>query len=276
MGLPGSASAAAAALLQETPLARFAPRIARWLFGELEDGYRQLDTGSHGFFRAALRALAVSVETRFVEGSSFPVSGPAVMICNHPYGLVEPLVLAALLSELRSDFRFVGNSMIGVIPPAARHLIPMDPQRDRPGALAFNRRSVCDCVKWLEQGGLLVLFPAADVACFQWRRQRFADPPWSDLAALLLARTQAPVIPVYFHGRNSLAFHAAGLIHREIRTALLARELLKQRGRAVSLCVGPMELLSFEQRQLGRRQATAWLRQRAERLRTLESLPEGR
>jgi putative hemolysin len=46
------------------------------------------------------------------------------------------------------------------------------------------------------------------------------------------------VLPVYFDGSNSALFHAAGLLHPRLRTALLPRELLNKRHRRIGVTVG--------------------------------------
>ncbi|HKJ90089.1 MAG TPA: lysophospholipid acyltransferase family protein, partial [Oceanipulchritudo sp.] len=51
-------------------------------------------------------------------------------------------------------------------------------------------------------------------------------------------KTGATVVPVYFRGRNSGMFQAAGLVHPALRTALLPRELLRSKKRVVEVRVG--------------------------------------
>jgi putative hemolysin len=46
------------------------------------------------------------------------------------------------------------------------------------------------------------------------------------------------VFPIYFEGRNSNLFQAAGLIHPLLRTVLLPRELLKKRSSSIKIRIG--------------------------------------
>ena len=90
-------------------------------------------------------------------------------------------------------------------------------------------------LEFLRAGGLLVVFPAGEVAHFQWKNRTVCDPPWPDKVGRLirLAHRATPdlvVLPAFVDGRNSAVFQWAGLVHPRLRTALLLRELLKQQG----------------------------------------------
>jgi hypothetical protein len=93
-------------------------------------------------------------------------------------------------------------------------------------------------IRWLKQGGLLVIFPAGDVSRLQPSRLRIADNHWHVTIARLLRLTHAIVIPVYFDGRNSLSFHLLSRLHPRVQTALLPREFLNKRNRCIAVWVG--------------------------------------
>ncbi|MEY4483127.1 MAG: hypothetical protein RL693_579, partial [Verrucomicrobiota bacterium] len=54
----------------------------------------------------------------------------------------------------------------------------------------------------------------------------------------LVRRTKATVLPVYFEGKNSMLFQAAGVLHPLLRTGLLFRELFKHSREVVEVKVG--------------------------------------
>jgi putative hemolysin len=93
----------------------------------------------------------------------------------------------------------------------------------------------------------LVVFPAGEVASFQFSTLRVSDPEWTANVARLSKLATAPVLPVFFHGTNSPVFHMTGLIHPRLRTALLPHELLNKAGSEVRLSIGaviPVERLA--------------------------------
>ena len=171
-----------------------------------------------------------------------PRKGPAVLVLNHPFGLLEGAVLLKALSGRRSDVKFLANHVLAGIPELRDLLIPVNPMggmdaaRRNPGGL---KRSL----HFLEDGGLLVVFPAGEVSHFQWKERSISDPPWSPAIARILemaSRRAAAlvVIPVYVEGANSVLFQALGLLHPRLRTALLAREVLNKRKTHVGLRIG--------------------------------------
>ena len=73
----------------------------------------------------------------------------------------------------------------------------------------------------------------------RWRPGRgIEDPVWSSHVASLVRRTKATVLPVFFPGRNSALFHAAGAVHPRLRTGLLLREFCNKRGTRVEMRAG--------------------------------------
>jgi putative hemolysin len=171
-----------------------------------------------------------------------PRKGPAVMVVNHPFGILEGAVLATILSRVRSDVKFMANGILTAIPEVRDLLIPVDPMgggrstQGNPGGLRKSLRH-------LEQGGLLVIFPAGEVSHFQWKERSITDPQWSAAIARILemAGRRTPgltVVPAYVDGANSVLFQLLGLLHPRLRTAWLARELLNKRQASVEVRVG--------------------------------------
>ena len=93
-------------------------------------------------------------------------------------------------------------------------------------------------LRWLSDGGALVLFPAGEVAHYQPQVRRVADPRWQEHLVRVLRRAQAPVLPVFFHGANSLPFQLFGLLHPMVRTMLLPAELLNKAGKRLRVRIG--------------------------------------
>lgn len=70
------------------------------------------------------------------------------------------------------------------------------------------------------------------------------------------------MLPVFFHGRNSRLFHAAGRIHQTLRYALLLHEARNKIGTTLAVAIGD-PIPNDRLRRLGDRHAvTDYLRQR--------------
>ena len=171
------------------------------------------------------------------EIDRIPKTGPLIVVANHAYGGLDPMILHHLLSRVRDDVRFVANSMLTVVPNLREHFYPVDPFATRDAAKK-NAHSLRRAMDWLGEGKTLAIFPAGEVAHITWRNWNVTDPAWNPIVGRLVRRTGATVLPVFFEGRNSNLFQAAGLLHPVLRSALLGRELLKAQGRRVRVAIG--------------------------------------
>jgi len=197
------------------------------------------------FARRALEGLDISVTLRGAPLDAMPAQGPLLLAANHPFGAVEGLVLAAWLTSIRPDLKILVNHMLCHIPELRPLFIPVNVFKGKGGA--DNVSGLRAALAHLEGGGALALFPSGVVSYWQKEQRRVIDPEWNPLIGRLARVAGASVAPVYFEGRNSLVFQAAGCVHPALRTVLLPRELWRLRGREVRLRIGETvepELLS--------------------------------
>jgi putative hemolysin len=160
-----------------------------------------------------------------------PTTGPVIVVANHPFGAVEGLVLADILTKRRQDVRIMANALLGKIPEMQPWLLGNQGVLSHLPSLESGQR-------WLESGGVLLTFPAESVSHLHFRSRTVVDPPWSQKVATLARRTNATVVPVFFEGRNSALFQIAGFVHPRLRTALLRSNSLGSSGNTISLRIG--------------------------------------
>jgi putative hemolysin len=85
---------------------------------------------------------------------------------------------------------------------------------------------------------MLLIFPAGEVAHFDFRAGAIRDPQWRSTAARLVRITGAKTLPIFVRGANSIPFQMLGMVHPRLRTAALPAELLNKRGRCVEVRIG--------------------------------------
>jgi putative hemolysin len=210
-----------------------------------------------------LGALGVSIDP---TGDLSPLhdTGPLIVVANHPLGALDGLVLASLVARGRPDVRLLANRLLMRIPALRPYLIPVDAFR-RGAGIAGNRQPLRDAISWVRQGGSLCVFPSGTVSYLDPTRLAVADPAWPDSLGRLVRLTGARVVPCFIEGRNGAAFQLAGLIHPALRTLLLPRALVGQRGSRVVVHVGaPPRRLTLQ----SARVATAELRTATDALST--------
>jgi putative hemolysin len=187
--------------------------------------------------RGLLEALNIRFEANDRDLERIPRQGKALVVANHPYGIVEGLILAVLLERVRLDYRIVANSILAGLGGLADVFVPVNPFESVEANVA-NRRPLRACLEWLDNSGLLGMFPAGEVAHLSWMEHSITDPPWKTTAARFALRARCPVVPCYFEGANSLSFQLAGTLHPHLRTISLAREFRKLRGRTIPVRIG--------------------------------------
>jgi len=226
------------------------PRFLHPVLGihQVERAYAELRAmaGSRPFTERLLDHLQVTYRIAKRDLAQIPRKGPTVVVVNHPFGILEGAVLATILPRIRPDTRFLANRILSALPEMRDLLVSVDPMGGESAARG-NRAGLRQSIEHLENDGLLVVFPAGEVSYFQWRERTITDPQWSPTIARMMeiaARRGSAVriVPAFVEGSNSFLFHAAGMLHPRLRTALLARELFNKRNSRVEVRIGrPIE-----------------------------------
>ncbi|MCB9834194.1 MAG: lysophospholipid acyltransferase family protein [Planctomycetes bacterium] len=220
------------------PVGRLLERLLA--IDRLDDCYRGIDhaAGEHDdVHERALRQLGIDTEVIGDLADRLPAKGPVIVVANHPTGIAEGLILQAVIRRHRPDLKFMANGLLLRYPRFGRDIVAVDPFGGHEAARA-NVRGLKEARRWLDAGGVLGVFPAGSVAALEARRLQVKEGPWSDTIARLALRTGATVLPIHVTGSNGALFHAAGLLSRRLRTALLPQQLLNKRGRSFKLRVG--------------------------------------
>jgi putative hemolysin len=231
---------------------RFAPPIES-MFGleELNRVYERIGQlpPAIGFAERALATLDVTADVPEADLKRVPAAGPLIVVANHPFGGVDGLALLSLLKRVRPDVKLLANHMLSKIPELGESCIFVDPFGGN-GATTRNLSPLRDAVRWVRQGGTLAVFPAGEVSHLNLRQRAVTDGPWQQTVAWIARQSVALVLPVFFAGRNRPLFHALGLIHPRLRTAMLPRELLASQHSRLDIRVGnviaPERLADFE------------------------------
>ncbi|MCB0793172.1 MAG: lysophospholipid acyltransferase family protein [Flavobacteriales bacterium] len=196
-------------------------------FGDLKD----LD-----FIEAVFRELTLELEVDTRELEHLPREGGLVFVANHPYGAIDGLALVSILSRARPDIRVMANYLLQQLEPLRERFIGVNPFEKLRSRSSFQGMRAAR--EHVAQGGALALFPAGEVSSYRTEFRAVADPRWKLPALKLIQRTEAPVVPVWFDGSNSLIFQMLGMIHPELRTMALPKEMLRMRGRSVRMRIG--------------------------------------
>ena len=115
------------------------------------------------FWPKAIKQMGITIQTPPEEIALIPATGPLVVVSNHPSGLVDGMVLAEMVTRVRSDFKILTRSLLTGIPEVEQFMIPVPfPHEDNARELGLKMRD--DTMTHLRAGGVIILFPAGKVA----------------------------------------------------------------------------------------------------------------
>lgn len=168
---------------------------------------------------------------RMSERSRVPVSGPVVIVANHPIGSLDGLVLLKLIHEIRPDVKVVANTILQKIEPLRSMLLPVNNMLGN-----TSKTHVRAIHEFLQNGSALIIFPAGEVS--RLGAKGVMDGDWNPGFLRMAQAARAPIVPVCVNGKNSPLFYGLSVICRPLSTLWLVREMFKQQNRAIEMCIG--------------------------------------
>ena len=194
---------------------------------------------SESFWDAAVRSLARDVLYDAAALQRVPRDGPVVFVANHPYGVLDGIVISWLVQKVRADFVVLTNAVLMRANEVRDFILPID-FSDAPEARAMNLNSRAAARAQLEKGGVVVVFPAGGVSTAPDRlgRRPARDARWQPFVAQLIQRSKATVIPVWFGGQNSRLFQIASHVSLTLRISLIFHEVKSRIGTQLPVAIG--------------------------------------
>ncbi len=180
-----------------------------------------------------------NIKMNLIKGSleHIPKKGPVVIVSNHPFGILDGLLLGYILSKTRDDFKIIANRVFRKAKDLDKVVLPISFEESREGNLQnINTRN--EAIRFLKGGGLIGIFPGGTVATSAKLFSRPLDPFWKRFTSKLILKSGATVVPIFFGGSNSRLFQIASHMSYNLRMALLIREFGRKVDRKVDVAIG--------------------------------------
>lgn len=229
------------------------------------------------FWQVMVERYGLSLELAGGSLDRIPREGPVVVISNHPYGILDGLMLGYILAQRRGEFRILAHRVFRKAEALERVILPISFDETREGQ-ALNIETRREALAFLSAGGAIGIFPGGTVSTALKPFGRPMDPSWRRFTARLIAKSGASVVPLFFEGHNSRLFQIASHLHQTLRLALLVNEFKTRVGAPVRVVVGEaLQREAIEARTRDARALMDYLRAETYRLSTepIEDLAYG-
>ena len=188
------------------------------------------------FLNALLDDFQIRFDIPEEDLKRLPKDGAYITISNHPLGGIDGILLLKLMIEQRSDFKIIANFLLHRIEPLIPYIMPVNPFENRKdvksSVVGFK-----NALLHLKEGHPLGIFPAGEVSTYR-DGKLLVDKPWEVAAMKLAKKAEVPIVPIYFHAKNSPLFYRLSKISDTLRTAKLPSELLSQKHRVIKVRIG--------------------------------------
>lgn len=198
------------------------------------------------FWRVITDRYGISLDVIGGTLDSIPSEGPLIVVANHPYGVLDGLMMGRILSERRGgDFRILAHRVFRKSPDLERVILPISFDETKEAARA-NLETRSEALRYLGQGGAIGIFPGGTVSTSARPFSAPLDPGWRTFTARMISKSGATVVPIFYVGTNSRLFQVASHLHSTLRMGMLIREFKRRAGTPVQVVVGapiPAEVL---------------------------------
>lgn len=201
------------------------------------DGYEQEVAQGRDFWTVMVDRYGLSLDVVGGSLANIPNTGPLILIANHPYGILDGMMMGHILSQTRGDFRILANSVFRKAEDLNRVVLPVSFDETKE-AMKLNLQTRKTALNYLGDGGAIGIFPGGTVSTGVKPFSYPMDPGWRGFTARMVAKSNATVVPVFFDGHTSRLFQIASHLHSTLRMGLLIKEFKKRVDTPVKVAIG--------------------------------------
>ena len=190
----------------------------------------------HLFWQDAVARLNISVNRCVEAGATIPKNGRLLVIANHPFGVVDGLILCSEISKIRPDYKIITHEVLRQAPAVKHQILPID-FTETPAALTTNMQTRHDALAHLKNDGALILFPAGAISRTRRIIGTAHDAEWKPFAARLAQTADTTILPIFFSGQNSFSYMLSRQISQTLGYSLMFHEICRLIGSEITLTI---------------------------------------
>lgn len=215
-------------------------RVLRWLSVDkvnwLHD--HNCDTPGEPFVQGLLKDLDITLRIDNEQILDSMPDGAFITVSNHPFGALDGISLISIVAKKRPTFKVMVNMVLNYISAMRPNFIAVDAlASDDPAKKAISMKGIKEAIVQVRRGNPMGFFPAGAVSKLRWNL-RYEDREWQPTIIRLIQQLKVPVVPIYFHGHNSLWFTILGMISWKLRTLRLPAEVFRRKSSTIHVSIG--------------------------------------
>lgn len=206
------------------------------IFDRFMDMHQRVDSGEQ-INQALLTSFGLDIEVKEGSLDNIPSEGSVMVVGNHPFGIVDGMVIACLIRNVRDDIKIMAHQGISYLPQFKDYFLPINFDQTEE-AKVTNKQTVQEFKRHLRDGGIGVIFPAGAVSTKRPLWKKNADPPWHPSAAKWANDFQCTVVPIFIDGKCGPFFQIASQFSMTLRLGALLYENAKLIDSKIGIRIG--------------------------------------
>lgn len=188
------------------------------------------------FHNEIIKRLNLKIDITGLE--NLPENHRCFFFSNHPFGILDGLVITQIVLDKYKDFRAIGNEAFQYIPPLRPYVGVVNVYG------STSRKYIEEIEKLYESDIAMTYFPAGIVS--RYIKGKVQDIEWKKSFITKAVSCHRELVPIYFYGRNSVLFYTIYVIRKllgikaTIELALLAHEFFRKKNSSVKVVIGPV------------------------------------
>ena len=202
--------------------------------------YSQKNNNPKDFWSDILEIMNITVINKSKNKIFIPNSGSLMIVANHPFGIIDGLILCSLVSKVRSDFKIMTHETLKFLPQLEDYILPADFSGTKKSTVKFNMSTATKAKNHLNNKGALIIFPSGSVSVADNLKSDAKDDEWKTFPAKLAHQTKSDILPIYFDGKNGLLFHlfASKIKSSTLKYSSYIHETRKKIGKNIEIYAG--------------------------------------
>tara|TARA_Y100000590_G_scaffold437979_1_gene560251 strand:+ start:308 stop:1132 length:825 start_codon:yes stop_codon:yes gene_type:complete len=192
------------------------------------------------FWSDIIKLMKIKVVNKSIKPLNIPKKGSLMVIANHPFGIIDGLILCSLISKKRDDFKIMTHETLKFLPQLDKFILPVDFSNNKKENLKVNIETANRAKQHLKNNGALIIFPSGSVSIAKNLKSEAKDDKWKLFPAKLIQQTKTDILPIYFDGKNGLMFHlfASKIKNQTLKYSSYIYETRKKIGKEIIIYSG--------------------------------------